>query len=79
MIIKKEIKKIYECRLYCDKCNTELYRDPIVLSTYLEQYSYTCPICGKTTLSFDSYPKLEYELEGKSMFPWMPKDSTEGE
>ena len=78
MIIKREVKKIYECRLYCDKCNTELDRDPVVLSTYPEQYSYTCPTCGKITLSFNSYPKLEYELDDEDMFPWSPKDPTDG-
>ncbi len=78
MIIKREIKKIYECRLYCDKCNIELNRDPIVLSTYPEQYSYICPTCGKITLSYSSYPKLEYELEEEDMFPGSLKDSTDG-
>lgn len=77
MIIKREVKKIYECRLYCDKCNTELNRDPIVLSSFPEQYSYTCPTCGKITLSHNFYPKLEYEFEEEDMFPWSPKDPTE--
>lgn len=78
MIIKREVKKIYECRLYCDKCNIELVRDPIVLSSFPVQYSYTCPTCGKTTLSYNFYPELEYEFEEEDMFPLSPKNSTNG-
>jgi RNase P subunit RPR2 len=78
MIIKREIKKIYEHRLYCDKCNIELVRDSIVLTSFPEQYSYTCPTCGKTTLSYNLYPEFEYVFEEDGIFPWSQKNPTDG-
>lgn len=41
--------------LYCDNCDSEMYQDNIILTTWPEQYSYFCPVCGRVETSFTHY------------------------
>ena len=59
MEVKKEVKT-YVTRLYCDKCNQEMIIDPIVLTSYPPQFSYSCPQCGGKVTSYKKYPCPEY-------------------
>ena len=50
-------------KLYCDECNKEMERAPgtDILMSMPPQYRYICNNCGKTVLSTENYPRIEYE------------------
>lgn len=60
MNIKSSSVNVYIEHAYCE-CGEKLERNNVVLTTYPAQYSYTCPKCGKTETSYDSYPKITYK------------------
>ena len=60
MKIKTVQADVYLEYIYCE-CGEKLIRNDVVLCTYPVQYSYTCPKCGKTETSYDSYPKVTYK------------------
>ena len=43
-----EIIDIINETLVCEECQLQMVQNPIVLSTYPPQYTYTCPLCKKT-------------------------------
>ena len=60
MNIKSLPVDVYVEYVYCE-CGEKLERNNVVLTTHPAQYSYTCPKCGKTEISYDSYPKITYK------------------
>jgi len=55
MIKKTPITEAYVETLYCNNCDSLMYRDNIVLTTWPEQYSYYCPVCGSHLISTTLY------------------------
>lgn len=48
-------------KYYCPKCEHEVVKDNMVLTSYPVQYVYFCPKCGHRDTSYVSYPKIEYK------------------
>ena len=63
----KEVEvKVFEERLYCDKCGTEMKHSGLVLCSYPPQHPYICPSCDWRTTSTTKYPKpsiLTYQTD----------------
>lgn len=60
-MVKEVEVKVFEERLYCDKCGTEMEYDGRVLCSYPPKYPYTRPSCGWCTLSTIKYPNIIYK------------------
>lgn len=51
-------------RLLCPDCNVDMLRGNFdVLLSFPPKISYTCPKCGMTHLSSESYPRIEWVTE----------------
>ena len=59
-MIKEEKMTVYQERLYCDKCGTEMYFSGEVLLSYPPQFPHICPKCGFKITTKEQYPKLKY-------------------
>ena len=59
-MIKEEKLAVYQERLYCDKCGTEMYFSGEVLLSYPPQFPHVCPKCGFMITTKEQYPKLKY-------------------
>lgn len=51
---------VFEIRLYCDECGSEMESDGTMLCSNPAQYPYVCPKCGAKRTMLDMYPKIEY-------------------
>lgn len=60
-MVKEVEVKVFEVRLYCDKCGTEMKHDGRVLCSNPPIYPYTCPSCGWDTGSTTKYPNISYK------------------
>lgn len=60
-MIKEVEVKVFEERLYCDKCGTEMEHTGMVLCSYPKRYPYECPSCGWYTTSKIKYPNISYK------------------
>ena len=49
---------VYEVRLYCDKCGTEMILNG-VCRTFPSEYSYKCIACGDMVLRKETFPRIE--------------------
>lgn len=47
-MVKEVEVKVFEERLYCDKCGAEMKHGGLVLCSYPPQYPYICPSCDGT-------------------------------
>ena len=45
-MVKEMEVKVFEERLYCDKCETEMQATGAVLCSYPPQYEHYCPKCN---------------------------------
>lgn len=59
-MIKEEKMAVYQERLYCDKCGTEMCFSGGVLLTNPLQFPHVCPKCGFKITTEEQYPKLKY-------------------
>ena len=55
-MIKEDKVEVFQQRLYCDKCGTEMEFTRMTLSTYPMQYPHKCPICGYKEIVHCVYP-----------------------
>lgn len=63
MIKSKEVK-VYQDKLYCDKCGEEMKFTGMGLTSYPMRYPHKCPKCDNRMTMFDIYPKIRYvEIE----------------
>lgn len=60
-MVKEVEVKVFEERLYCDKCGTEMEHNGMVLCSYPPRYPYECPSCGWHTTSTTKYPNIVYK------------------
>ena len=61
MISRKEITTYME-RMLCDKCNTEMEHNDVVLAGFPLQYVHVCPECGNKQIGYGhTYPRLVEE------------------
>lgn len=67
MLKKRKVKAIYIKEAICNKCGSPMESTGVVLSTWPEQYPYTCTNenCDghETFWSYDCPGQLEYEYE----------------
>lgn len=59
-MIKEEKMAVYQERLYCDKCGTEMYFSGEVLLSFPPKFPYVCPKCGFKIATKEQYPKLKH-------------------
>jgi Zn finger protein HypA/HybF involved in hydrogenase expression len=59
MVKEKEVK-VFEERLYCDKCETEMRHMGAVMYTNPPLYEYYCPKCHNKLKSLEVYPSIKY-------------------
>lgn len=60
MIKSKEVK-VYQDKLYCDKCGTEMEFTGMALTSYPMQYPHMCPKCDYRETHHVVYPTIRYE------------------
>lgn len=60
MIKSKEVK-VYQDKLYCPICESEMEFTGAVLLSNPAQYEHECPKCGKRLNLSKSYPCIRYE------------------
>ena len=60
MIKSKEVK-VYQDKLYCDKCGTEMKFTGMALATYPMRYPHMCPKCDYRETHNVVYPTIRYE------------------
>jgi transposase-like protein len=61
-MIKEVEVKVFEERLYCDKCGAEMEYSGLILCSDPLQYPYKCPSCGWSTTTLDiKYPNISYK------------------
>jgi predicted RNA-binding Zn-ribbon protein involved in translation (DUF1610 family) len=60
-MVKEVEVKVFEERLYCDKCGAEMQHGGLVLCSYPPQHPYICPSCGWRTTSTTKYPNIVYK------------------
>lgn len=60
MIKSKEVK-VYQDKLYCDKCGTEMEFTGMALTSYPMQYPHMCPKCDYRETRHVVYPTIRYE------------------
>lgn len=59
-MVKEREVKVFEVRLYCDKCETEMQPTGAVLCSYPPQYEHYCPKCNYRLNTSKSYPSVKY-------------------
>lgn len=58
----KEVEiKVFEERLYCDKCGAEMKHNGLILCSDPLQYPHVCPSCGWDIISTTKYPNIVYK------------------
>lgn len=60
-MIKTTEVKVYQDRLYCPACETEMKFTGAVLLSNPAQYEHKCPKCEKRLNVSKSYPCIRYE------------------
>ena len=60
-MVKEVEVKVFEERLYCDQCGTEMQHGGLVLCSYPPQHPYICPSCDWRTTSTTKYPNIVYK------------------
>ena len=59
-MIKEDKVEVFQQRLYCDKCGTEMKFTGMALTTYPMQYPHKCPICGYRENAHCVYPDVVF-------------------
>ena len=60
-MVKEVEVKVFEERLYCDKCGMEMEHNGMVLCSYPPQHPYRCPSCGWSIRTKTKYPNIIYK------------------
>ena len=55
-MVKRAEVRTFINRLYCDKCETEMEKSNMVLTSHPPQYQYFCNSCDFKMISWTSYP-----------------------
>ena len=59
-MIKEDKVEVFQQRLYCDKCGTEMEFTGMALPTYPMQYPHKCPKCGYSENASCVYPNIVF-------------------
>lgn len=61
---KREVIYTVTEKLYCDKCDVEMVRTQIVLTSNPPKFPHICPKCGNQKATLEVYP-VTYDVYGK--------------
>ena len=63
LVVEQNVRAVLR-RLLCPDCNVDMLRGNFdILLTFPPKVSYTCPKCGMTHVSSESYPRIEWITE----------------
>ena len=63
LVVEQNVRPVIR-RLLCPDCNVDMLRANFdILLTFPPKVSYTCPKCGMTHVSSESYPRIEWITE----------------